>query len=1057
MKKNTMKTVLLIALLSVASYNAKAQNKELKVGNNPTIKQPSAVLEVDSANKGMLLPRVALTSLDDVTTIANPANALTVFNTATTTTGTNDVTPGYYYWNASDNKWMRLLTQSDAVEPWYLQTTTAPAQLNTEDIYQTGSVAIGKNAVQTGAKLDVEGAVRGGSTQGAGVVSGAVGANSVAFGTGNTASGEGSVALGGEHVASGGYATTLGWGNEASGFASSAFGESNFSTETFAMTWGQYNTTSGAHGTTFGQFNTNSGYRATIFGQNNIGASGHQLVFGRFNAITGGNVLTWIGSDPLLQIGNGSNESNRTNALTILKDGKIGTGPAIAPTETIDVGKGGIRIREVIDYPGDIATDKIVVADADGVLKTVAGSNLAVEPWQIQTTSDKATANTDNIYQMGTVAIGKNEVQSNVVLDVEGATRLGGAHLGNVGPNSVAIGTGNTASGTNSFAGGSGTVASGEHSFAFGENASASELNTVAIGAMSKASGDYGLALGAYAEASEMGVAVGIGAASTGVDAIALSTSSIASGRGSVALGVTAQSQGRTSVAIGAGSIAYSAGEVSLNKGTSYVPLSTTDYELKDRLFNIGNSLLNPSDSDAFTILKDATTGIGFSNFEATTFNEKLQVNGNARFAALPSVDGDIATDKVVVADADGVLKTVAGSSFSNIYNANGSLTSNRTLDFNGRSLTFEGATGSLKLETGGGYMTLNGSNPDRARFRLSTDDINNNGTSSIFDMSLFSDNYLQMFATGEMNGISFGTHVTLDPSPIEFLTSPGGGALGEVRMTIEGNGNIGIDESSPTQKLDVGTGNVRVREIVLPTNAGDIATDKVVVADADGVLKTVAASAIAPNVTTNNGITKNTTTNEIELGGSLNRATTIDQNGNELAIATGGENLIISGLDKTKVQATVNGATTTGITDHLLAVGADNTVKALKAAMPKFFFMPSIIIPTSEQQLDAPNSGKVTGDVFDDATLTGTINLYGRYQEQFSTTGTAAKPSNPGAPALPVLPASELNYYVTWYDPTVFTSVTINASGVMTYEVDANADVTTGSFMNIVFSVKED
>lgn len=97
---------------------------------------------------------------------------------------------------------------------------------------------------------------------------------------------------------------------------------------------------------------------------------------------------------------------------------------------------------------------------------------------------------------------------------------------------------------------------------------------------------------------------------------------------------------------------------------TTYTPVSTTTWQAKDRLFTIGNGTnVGSSTSDAFTILKDATTGIGFKNFETTAFNEKLQVNGNARFAALPSVDGNIATDKIVVVNADGVLKTISTSS----------------------------------------------------------------------------------------------------------------------------------------------------------------------------------------------------------------------------------------------------------------------------------------------------------------------------------------------------------------------------------------------------------
>src|SRR5690606_17510078 len=143
----------------------------------------------------------------------------------------------------------------------------------------------------------------------------------------------------------------------------------------------------------------------------------------------------------------------------------------------------------------------------------------------------------------------------------------------------------------------------------------------------------------------------------------------------------------------------------------------------------------------------------------------------------------------------------------------------------------------------------------------------------------------------------------------------------------------------------------------------------------------------IAP--TASNGLTVGTGTHsdkDVKLGGDLIENTVINQDNFSLEIATNEEDLIISGLDKSEVQATVNGATTTGITQHLLAVDENNNVKALKAAMPKFFYMPSIIVPTSEEQLNNPASGQVTGDAFDDNTLQGTINLFGRYEAQFGT-----------------------------------------------------------------------
>src|SRR5690606_14696210 len=62
---------------------------------------------------------------------------------------------------------------------------------------------------------------------------------------------------------------------------------------------------------------------------------------------------------------------------------------------------------------------------------------------------------------------------------------------------------------------------------------------------------------------------------------------------------------------------------------------------------------------DAFTILKNAKTCIGFDNFETRAAGEMLQVNGNAQLVTLPSVQGNTATDKAVVVDNTGVLKTV--------------------------------------------------------------------------------------------------------------------------------------------------------------------------------------------------------------------------------------------------------------------------------------------------------------------------------------------------------------------------------------------------------------
>ena len=67
----------------------------------------SSMLEVFATDKGVLLPRVALTGVSDGTTINLPVTSMIVYNTATVT----GLTPGYYYWNGA--KWNRLLADAD--------------------------------------------------------------------------------------------------------------------------------------------------------------------------------------------------------------------------------------------------------------------------------------------------------------------------------------------------------------------------------------------------------------------------------------------------------------------------------------------------------------------------------------------------------------------------------------------------------------------------------------------------------------------------------------------------------------------------------------------------------------------------------------------------------------------------------------------------------------------------------------------------------------------------------------------------------------------------------
>ena len=84
-----------------------------QTGIGTTTPHASAKLEVASTDKGFLPPRVALTSSNLAGPISSPATGLLIFNTSTAGSIPNQVTPGYYYWDGVNSKWVRLEDKAD--------------------------------------------------------------------------------------------------------------------------------------------------------------------------------------------------------------------------------------------------------------------------------------------------------------------------------------------------------------------------------------------------------------------------------------------------------------------------------------------------------------------------------------------------------------------------------------------------------------------------------------------------------------------------------------------------------------------------------------------------------------------------------------------------------------------------------------------------------------------------------------------------------------------------------------------------------------------------------
>ena len=107
-KLKQIKSNLIIVCTMLSAFNTAAQS--LSVNTTGATAHSSALLDVSSVNKGMLIPRVSLTGITDVATIVAPATSLLIYNTNAAIAGGSGA--GYYYY--SGTQWVKII---DAVTP----------------------------------------------------------------------------------------------------------------------------------------------------------------------------------------------------------------------------------------------------------------------------------------------------------------------------------------------------------------------------------------------------------------------------------------------------------------------------------------------------------------------------------------------------------------------------------------------------------------------------------------------------------------------------------------------------------------------------------------------------------------------------------------------------------------------------------------------------------------------------------------------------------------------------------------------------------------------------
>jgi hypothetical protein len=489
-------------------------NSFAQVGIGTTTPDASSALDVTATNKGLLVPRVALTGCADTATVASPATSLLVYNNATAGTSPNNVTPGYYYFNGT--KWERL-TNGGANSIGAFTTATANGATITNGVLQLAPASVDYGGIvntdaQTfsGTKTFNKDAFVNGLTMGRGAgnkdtnttigfealntnttgqYNAVVGYNSLKNNNGNSNSAFGFSVL---------SANTSGYSNNAFGSNSlvsnlGGYDNSAFGTSALGLNTGGYSNVGIGAGA---GLNNKTGYNNTFLGTgskpfsdnlNNAIAIGYNAVVNASNTIQLGNAsVTNVNTSGLLKTGAVAYPNTHGSAGQVLST----TGVADSTlTWVTPVAGPSIGAFTTATANGATITDGVLQlapasVDYGGIVNTDA-----------QTFSGTKTFNVDAIVNGLTVGRGTNSVLTNSAFGVSAlAANTSGVQnnaIGNSALSANTTGQNNNANGANALK----ANTSGLQNNALGTRAL--ELNTVS---------NYNIAIGQLALAKNNGI-----------------------------------------------------------------------------------------------------------------------------------------------------------------------------------------------------------------------------------------------------------------------------------------------------------------------------------------------------------------------------------------------------------------------------------------------------------------------------------------------------------------------------------------------------------------------
>ena len=276
-----------LTLLTLILLAALALNAQVAINTDGSTADPSAMLDVKSTTAGLLIPRTDTTTVNNAHSGSLIAGLLIYQNSDNT----------FYYYDGG--KWTKLAADKHLVferngivirpkgDYW------GDFILGRDSLPQKGKVItanllffnISKYAFRVGRLVDSPN-----------WSPDSIGSGSFAFGKNTKAKG---------------YLSTA-WGDytNASGRASTAWGQAGIASNEYCTVWGVYDTA--------------SGYNSTAWGYQTKAPSYCETVLGSFNTeYSPSSTHYWRLGDRLFVIGNGTS-GNRSNALTLIKNGNLG-------------------------------------------------------------------------------------------------------------------------------------------------------------------------------------------------------------------------------------------------------------------------------------------------------------------------------------------------------------------------------------------------------------------------------------------------------------------------------------------------------------------------------------------------------------------------------------------------------------------------------------------------------------------------------------------------------------------------------------------------------------